>query len=239
MQNLKSQIPLSIIVPCYNEAKNIPLILERLQRIAKQKPAVEIILVNNGSTDNSAAVLQACHFIRVVTVEKNIGYGHGIMAGLQAAQGEVLAWTHADMQTDPLDVLAAYQCFQQRNQPHHIIVKGRRINRRFGEWAFTLGMSCIASLILRTKLFDINAQPKLFHHSFLTKLANPPTDFSLDLYLLYMAKQLGYDIATVPVQFSKRQHGESKWAFSFKSRYNTILRTIKYIFALKKNLKSL
>ena len=141
------------------------------------------------------------------------------------------------MQTDPMDVLVAYQRFQELNQPQAIILKGRRINRRFGEWAFTLGMSCIASIILLTKLSDINAQPKLFHRSLLKKLTNPPTDFSLDLYLLTMAKKLGYRIETVPVNFGKRLHGESKWAFSFSSRYKTVLRTIKYIFALKRTLR--
>ena len=236
MHNPKRRIPLSIIVPCYNEAKNIPLILERLRAVANQEPGTEIIIVNNGSTDQSTAVLQDAG-VSVVTVEKNIGYGHGIMTGLQAAQGEVLAWTHADMQTDPMDVLVAYQRFQELNQPQAIILKGRRINRRFGEWAFTLGMSCIASIILLTKLSDINAQPKLFHRSLLKKLTNPPTDFSLDLYLLTMAKKLGYRIETVPVNFGKRLHGESKWAFSFSSRYKTVLRTIKYIFALKRTLR--
>lgn len=235
-------VPLSIVIPCYNESKNIPLILERLRVVAQQQPGVEVILVNNGSTDDSAAVLKSqltrdeWNFIQVVTVSKNIGYGHGIMAGLHVAHGEVLAWTHADMQTDPLDLLAGYQRFQQLNQPDKIILKGQRIHRRFGDWAFTLGMSCIASTILLTRLSDINAQPKVFHRSLLQKLTKPPTDFSLDLYLLYMAKRLGYRIETVPVNFGQRLHGESKWAFSFSSRYKTIFRTIKYIFALKRAL---
>lgn len=233
---------LSIIVPCYNESKNIPLILERFRKVVQHQPAVEVILVNNGSTDDSAAVLKTLlgqaewGFTRVVTVPKNIGYGHGIMAGLRAAHGEVLAWTHADMQTDPLDVLAGYQRFQQLNQPDKIILKGKRIQRRFGDRAFTWGMSCLASTVLMIRLSDINAQPKIFHRSLLAKLANPPTDFSLDLYLLAMAKKLGYRIETVPVNFGKRLHGESKWAFSFLSRYKTIVRTIQYIFALKQAL---
>lgn len=243
MNNPQSQIPLSIIVPCYNESKNIPFILEKFAQVVKQQPTIEVVLVNNGSTDDSAQVLQslltkpAWSFIQVVTVETNIGYGHGIMAGLQAAHGEVLAWTHADMQTDPVDVLTAYERFQQLHQPNQIILKGSRINRRFGEWVFTLGMSWIASTVLLTRLSDINAQPKLFHCSLLSKLTNPPTDFSLDLYLLYIAKRLGYRIETVPVNFGKRLHGESKWAFSFLSRYKTVLRTIKYIFALKRALR--
>lgn len=231
------EIKLSIIVPCYNEARNIPLIMERFAAAAE--PGVEVVLVNNGSTDNSAEIFTQFlqnTFVKIITVPKNIGYGHGIVSGLKAASGEVLAWTHADMQTDPADVLVAYHRFQELNQPDQVIIKGKRVNRTFGQWGFTFGMSLIASAILWQPLYDINAQPKLFHRRLFEKLNNPPDDFSLDLYLLYMAKRLGYRIETIPVRFTKRIHGESKWAFSFQSKYKTILRTIKYIFALRKKV---
>ncbi|MFA5995917.1 MAG: glycosyltransferase family 2 protein [Patescibacteria group bacterium] len=234
---------LSIIVPCYNEAKNIPLILKKFAAIIVQQP-IEVILVNNGSTDASASIFaeelknHQYNFARVVTVLKNIGYGHGIMTGLQAASGEVLAWTHADLQTDPADVLTAYRAFVEINTPDKIIIKGKRINRKFTDWAFTFGMSLITSVVLRTALYDINGQPKMFHKTFLDKMINPPTDFSLDLYTLYLAKKNDYTIKTIPVNFSKRLYGESKWAFSFSSKYKTILRTIKYIFQLHGHLHS-
>lgn len=239
---LISSYKLSIVVPCYNEAKNIPLILQRFKELVANRSDVEIILVNNGSTDDSAEVfrqqLSISHLpsARVVTVEKNIGYGHGIMTGVRSAQGEVLAWTHADMQTDPMDVMKAYERWQILALPDQVIIKGRRLNRTLGQWVFTFGMSCIASVVLLKPLWDINAQPKLFHRSFLEKLKQAPDDFSLDLFLLYKARVLGYRIETIPVYFAKRIHGESKWAFSFKSRYKTIFRTIKYIFALRRTV---
>lgn len=229
---------LSIVVPCYNESKNIPMVLQRFA-VAITDPDIELICVNNGSTDGTAEVLAQqlqqpqYQFAHSVTVPNNVGYGHGIMAGLCAAQGEVLAWTHADLQTDPLDVITAYHQFKVLNRKD-LIIKGKRLNRSFGQWGFTFGMSVIASVVLGKVLYDINAQPKLFHRTVLSKLPNPPDDFSLDLYLLYLAKRLGFSIQTIPVHFAKRQHGESKWAFSFKSRYKTVLRTIKYIFALRR-----
>lgn len=232
---------LSVIIPCYNEAKNIPLILEKCASAFKGQP-VEVVLVNNGSTDDSANVFvsqlanPAYAFAHVVTVDKNIGYGHGIMAGLRAATGDVLAWTHADLQTDPTDVWKAYQEFTRLNRPDRIIIKGQRVGRKFGDWFFTLGMSLIASTVLGKILYDINAQPKLFHRSFLPNLTGAPDDFSLDLYLLASAKRKGFQIVTIPVHFGQRIHGESKWAFSFRSRWKTVLRTIKYIFALRSDL---
>jgi hypothetical protein len=67
----------------------------------------------------------------------------------------------------------------------------------------------------------------------LEKFRCPPNDFSLDLYTYYKAKKEELKIATVPVNFGERLHGESKWAFNFKSRIAMIIRTWKYIFKLK------
>ena len=98
----------SLVIPCYNEAANLPLLLDRCGALGAQE-GVEVILVDNGSTDASADVLArllprypGCRSVRV---EKNQGYGFGIQAGLEASQGAILGWTHADMQADPLDCL--------------------------------------------------------------------------------------------------------------------------------------
>ena len=97
---------LSLVIPCYNEAANLPSLLERCKELA-QRGSVEVILVDNGSTDDSpqvlARLLPAYPGCRTVRVEHNQGYGFGILAGLKAARGDILGWTHADMQTDPMD----------------------------------------------------------------------------------------------------------------------------------------
>ena len=240
---------LSIVVPCYNEEKNIPLIVgrftEALQKY-KGRAKIEIILVDNGSKDRSSEGM-ASEFARVgrsefrtVLVPVNQGYGFGILSGLKAATSDVLAWTHADMQTDPYDVFLAFDLFERTlptvATPAALMVKGRRIGRKFGDWAFTLGMSVISSVILGKLLFDINAQPKLFHRELYDSLLDPPHDFSLDLYLVYTAKLRHIRLETIDVRFAPRIHGESKWAFSWKSKYKTILRTIRYIVALRDQL---
>ena len=77
---------LSIIVPCYNEEKNIPLILEKFNSVIKNEK-IEVILVNNGSTDNSSKILEKLlpkySFVRTVLVPVNQGYGYGILQGLK------------------------------------------------------------------------------------------------------------------------------------------------------------
>jgi glycosyltransferase involved in cell wall biosynthesis len=118
---------LSIVLPCYNEARNIPGVLRRFDEALGGRTDTEVLLVDNGSTDDTAAVLArelaqpANRFARVVTVPRNIGYGYGIMSGVRQAQAPVIAWTHADLQCDPADVLLAYQKFSAApNPPRHI-----------------------------------------------------------------------------------------------------------------------
>ena len=176
---------------------------------------------------------------KVAKVKINEGYGHGIIFGLSKAKGEVLGWTHADLQTDPEDVFRAYEIFEKNKKDFahtNFLIKGNRVKIKIGETLFTFGMSSISSIVMKKKLFDINAQPKLFSRSFYKSLENPPNDFSLDLYLLCMAKKNNYPIITFDVFFKERIHGESKWAFSFSSKIKTISRTISYIFDLKKKI---
>lgn len=85
---------LSIVVPCYNEEQNIPLILNRFGEIIKRED-IEVILVDNGSTDDSALVLAELlpkyAFARTVRVEVNQGYGYGILQGLRQCRGSISA----------------------------------------------------------------------------------------------------------------------------------------------------
>ena len=83
------------------------------------------------------------------------------------------------------------------------------------------------------KLSDINAQPKIFHKNFLKKIDNPPSDFSLDLYLLITAKLNNYEILTYPVILKKRIAGLAKGGGSFKGKIKLTCRTLKYIYKLR------
>ncbi len=133
---------LSLIIPCYNEAANLPLLLDRCSSL--QDSNIEVVLVDNGSTDNTPAVLQSLipnyPHCRSVRVPFNQGYGYGILSGLRVANGDLLAWTHADMQTDPKDILRGLEIFN-RHGNRDIYVKGQRIRRPFADVFFTISMS--------------------------------------------------------------------------------------------------
>ena len=193
---MNNNIKLSIVVPCYNEEKNLPLILDRFNNVITRDD-IEVILVNNGSTDNSEAILNELlpkyQFAKTVKVEINQGYGYGILQGLNVSKGEYIGWTHADMQTDPLDVIKALKIIEEENNPK-IFVKGNRKGRPFFDEFFTFGMGCFETLLMGQFLWDINAQPNIFSRELYENWQNPPHDFALDLYAMYKAKKEKYKI---------------------------------------------
>lgn len=234
------KVKLSIIVPCYNEAKNIPLILERFSNVI-QREDIEVILVNNGSTDNSSFILEEYLpkylFAKSVKVNINEGYGFGIVTGLRSAVGEFIGYTHADMQTDPADLLIALEIIEKFHNSKNCYVKGNRKGRPFFDQIFTTGMSIFESIYLRKNLWDINAQPNIFHKSFFNSVKDScPKDFSLDLYLLYIAKQKGLDVLRFDVLFPDRLHGVSSWNTGVSAKWKFIKRTLEFSTKLKKNL---
>jgi glycosyltransferase involved in cell wall biosynthesis len=232
---------ISIVIPFYNEAKNVPLVLEAFEKLSGKYSDFELICVNDGSKDNTGGVLNEAvqnmryPFLKVISYSPNGGYGNAIMTGVRAATGDMVAWTHSDMQTSPEDVFRAYKYFED-SADKKIIVKGRRVNRTMQQVVLSFGMAVIASTILRRKLFEINAQPKLFPKEIIPLLKDAPRDFSLDLYLLCLAQNQGYKIKTIPVKFLDRIHGESSWSASWKTKYKTVWRSIKYIWRIRKEV---
>lgn len=235
---------LSIVIPCYNERDNIPLLLDAFDRAVRDcvaeysikyptKCPIEVVLVDNGSTDGSDKVLRellpAYPFARTVSVEVNRGYGYGILQGLASCQTDYIGWTHADMQTDPGDVVRAYSLLVQEG----LFVKGRRRGRPLSDQFFTTGMSIFESLYLKARLYDINAQPNIFPRSFYEEWKNPPYDFALDLYALYQARKKRLKIIRFDVDFPERIHGESKWNHGLRSKWKFIRRTVAFSCKMK------
>lgn len=233
----KTQTPqLSIVLPFYNEKGNIATLLKEYESF-KKNCEFELVCVNNGSTDGSEKIFQEFskkkkfNFIKIVTIKKNIGYGHGIMTGVKKSRGTCISWTHADRQTDPKDIFWAYDVYRKQKD-NKVIVKGNRKGRPILDTIVSNCMGVIATLLLRTPLYEINAQPKLFHRSFLSSIINPPDDFLLDTYFLYTAKMQKYKIKSINVKFNKRIYGKSKWAYSWRSRLWMVKRTINYMLEL-------
>lgn len=239
---MTNKIQLSVVVPCYNEGENIALIVKRFLEVKPNGIGIELILIDNGSTDNSNKVIsdytKKYHFIKSARIKKNIGYGNGVWYGLKKGAGEYLCWTHADLQTDIADTIKAYKIIIKQADPKKCFIKGNRIRRPLFDNFFMLGMSIFETIMLRKMLYDINAQPNLFHQSFLNNIKNPPMDFSFDLYFYYLAKRFNYKSIRFPVLFQKRLHGQSHWNTNLKGKWKFIKRTVYFTFKLKKHLRS-
>ena len=223
----------SLVIPCFNEEKSIEKLALRCQEMALAcSQTVEIVLVDNGSTDDTpdvlTRVLRATPNVRSVRVDVNQGYGHGILFGLQAAKGAILGWTHADLQTDPMDFKKALDAIPDEGG-ETVFVKGARSGRPFGDTVFTFGMTVFETLLMRRVLRDVNAQPTVFHRDFYqTWAGDAPNDFALDLFVYYSAKHAGLNVKRVPVRFETREHGQSHWNVDFASKLKFIRRTVDF-----------
>jgi glycosyltransferase involved in cell wall biosynthesis len=232
----------ALVLPCYNEARSLPAVVERALDCARRRgltPAeFQLVLVDNGSGDDSRAVMQALaekrggEFLHIVSVAANRGYGHGVMTGLRAARPGMLAWSHADEQCDPEDAFRAWKML--RDAGPGVLVKGNRLGRPLRERILSRGFEVASALLLGARLHEINAQPKVFASELLGALVTPPDDFAFDLYVLLRARDLAYTIREIDVRFPPRRHGSSHWSSTLRSRVRTIARLLAYLMAQRR-----
>ena len=221
---------IGIVIPCFNEAGNLENLIKECEFVASAAD-YEFVLVNNGSSDNSIEILKKIQTLNIKTLnlEENAGYGGGILAGLKVLETEYVGWIHADLQTDLRKSLLSLddQDFQ--------FFKGIRYGRSLSERFLSAGMGFLCSLLFRTSLFEINAQPTIMKRALFESWINPPMDFSLDLYALVFAKKRNLKITRAKFDFSKRTSGHSTWNFGLRSRYKMVSRTLKYAISLSTN----
>lgn len=127
---------LSVVVPCYNEEESIPLLVDRLvQAIEPWKERAEIILVDDGSSDETWAAMEAAHkrhpVVRGIRLSANRGHQIALTAGLEAATGARIFMLDADLQ-DPPEILPDMMMMMDRG---YDVVYGRRAERQ-GETRF-------------------------------------------------------------------------------------------------------
>ena len=226
--------PLSLILPCYNEAKSLPNLVRRAKAAAEEAGLTaahfQLVLVDNGSSDNTASVLEELKasnlapWLKVVSLPVNQGYGGGIWTGLCATSAPVVGWSHADEQCDPADSIRALGEVEPRT-----IVRGVRSGRDWKDRTMSRVFEKLARLLLGLSVDELNGQPKVFHRELLSEIAAPPKSFAFDLYVLYRAARAGYSLKSIPVFFPPRVHGASRWAHSLLGRSKTIFGMVRYM----------
>ena len=243
MISQSTSINYSLVIPCYNESDNLSELVKRCRVLLNMRPDVEVLLIDNGSTDSTQETLEFLLKdldqinLKTLHIRENQGYGFGIISGLKKCRGSVIGWTHADLQTDPCDFVDAIAVFEGLECKSEVLVKGNRVGRPFKDVFFTLGMSIVEWLLLGVRMWDINAQPTVFSKDFFLSLEGMPYDFSLDLFVYNRAIANGMVIKRFPVTFGLRLKGEghnetllSKLKYSYK--------IIRYSIELRKRLKS-
>ena len=107
---------------------------------------MEVIIVNNGSTDNSAEVISSKKNIiknlKIIEIKKNVGFGNGVKQGIKNATSNIICYTHADLQFDLENVHKAFIIYKSSNFEKNFI-KGSRKKRSVIEDTFTFFMSMI------------------------------------------------------------------------------------------------
>ena len=108
MNNLKQKNFLSIVIPVYNSNKTINILVERIREVLSNKLIFEVVLVNDGSKDNSyekcRELTRKYSFIKFINLSKNFGQHNAILAGLHYVKGNYIVFMDDDLQTPPEEI---------------------------------------------------------------------------------------------------------------------------------------
>lgn len=211
--NTPEQLTVSVILPCYNEEKSVEHTLEVVSAALAPIPAHEIIVVNDGSTDDSAAVLDriSARFptLRIITHEQNRGYGAALKTGIRRARGELIAITDADG-TYPNERLAELIGLCANRD----MVVGSRTGpnvtysklRAFPKWFLRGWVSWIA----KRRVPDINSGMRVFRRDVVSKFFGIlPDSFSFTITITLAMLTTSHLVDFVPINYSARV-GNSK-----------------------------
>jgi len=227
----------SIIIPAYNESETILILLKRILRLSIQKIQKEIIVVNDGSTDDTLEKI--VEFSRnkkniiIINKKKNAGKGFAIKVGLEKASGDILLIQDADLEYDASNI--PYLIKKMISAHTQILYGSRRLNKKneYSSLPYFLGgvlINTIIALIVRRNLTDSISGTKLFTRNVYNKI-KPITSkgFEIDVEITAKAIKKGFDVQEVPITYFPRTHNQGKkirWFHSFR----IILTLIRYSF---------
>ena len=204
----------SVVIPCYNEAGNIEEAIRRIPHMGKE---TEIIVVNDGGTDETANIVKKLqrnyHNLRLIDYTTNRGKGYAVKQGFDAATKEVIMILDADMSVIPEELP---RFFNLLNKGACDFVNGTRMIylkqdqamgflKLLGNKLFALIMTFIAKQNVTDTLCGTKA---LYKKNY--KYIKMGLDKWGDYDLLFGAIKLGNKIAEIPVHYMARRTGESK-----------------------------
>ncbi|TMI85840.1 MAG: glycosyltransferase family 2 protein, partial [Bacteroidetes bacterium] len=206
----------SIVIPVWNEEKNIPMLVQRIDNSLREHHILyEIIFVDDHSVDKTPEIIKKFskkYPISFYIKQGNKGKSYSLAEGFEKAQYQTIAMLDADLQYPPE---ALPEFLKKIQEGANVVVANRK---QYKVSTFRKFISSAFKFLFGKLLFglhhDVQAGFKMFTKEvYETVHFNPSTGWAFDLEFLHRAKQAGYSIKNCDITFEKRQNGESKISF--------------------------
>ena len=205
---------LSLVIPCYNEAENVPTLLQRVESSLQQlgRP-FEVIVIDDGSTDATpqllADAMQRLPWLRVLRMAKNGGQSAAFEAGFDAARGEIIATIDADLQNDPEEIPRLVPLLDEKNVDMITGWRKERQDTPFRRWQ-SRQANKIRNWITQETVQDSASSLKIYRARAIKgiKLFR-----GAHRYFPTLVKMRGYTVHETPVKHSHRFAGTAKYGF--------------------------
>ena len=209
---MNSNVELSIVVPIYNEEESLPFLVNQLLEVLQpMEETFEIVLVNDGSSDNSAEVIRKLSFdipeLVGVLLRKNYGQTAAMAAGFDISSGEIVVTLDGDLQNDPADI----PLLVNKIRDGFDLVSGWRYRRQDAAISRKLPSKIANRLIGKVtgvRLNDYGCSLKAYRKEVLTDMR---LYGELHRFLPVLANIEGARITEVKVNHRARQFGSSKY----------------------------
>jgi glycosyltransferase involved in cell wall biosynthesis len=225
---------LSIFFPAYNDSGTIAsLVITALRTARKLTPDHEVIVVNDGSADNTAEILdelaRTYPEVRIVHHEQNRGYGGALRTGFATARRELIFYTDGDAQYDPAEMTVLWHALADgvdlvngykisRSDPLHRIVIGRIYHHT-------------VKVLFGLKVRDVDCDFRMMRRSIFERVQLEKNSGVICLEMMKKIQDAGFNIAEVPVHHYHRAHGRSQF-FNFRRLARTAADVMKLWFVL-------
>lgn len=215
MLSMPSSVPdarplLSILVPVYNEERTV---LELLRRVRAVDLPKEVIVVDDGSTDRTPALLERADGVTVLRHERNRGKGAAVATALAHARGEVCLIQDADLEYEPADIPALYARYLRGDVQavfgSRVLTPGQRRSSFFFYWGGRL-VSLVASILYGAEITDEPTGYKLVETALLRSLGLRAQGFDFCPELTARILRRRGRIAEVPIRYEPRSWAEGK-----------------------------